>query len=66
MLDVLFALERSSDRFVRLEIDQRFDAVSLGETLGQTLAMLVTRRTRLFVIPTYSVPPGLLARMYTQ
>jgi hypothetical protein len=66
MFDILLALKRSGDCLVRLKIDQRFDAVSFGKTFRQVLAMLETRRTRLLVTPTYRVPPGLLARMYTQ
>ena len=41
MFDVLLALKRRGDCFVRLKIHQRFDVVPLGEALGQPLAMLV-------------------------
>ena len=41
MLDVLFALERCGDSFVRFKVYQRLDAVSLGETLGQALTVLL-------------------------
>lgn len=35
------ALKRCGDRFVRLEVYQRLDAVSLGKTLGQALTVFV-------------------------
>jgi hypothetical protein len=41
MFDILFPLKRGGNRLVSLKIDQRLDAVPLGETICQALSMLV-------------------------
>ena len=42
MFDVLFTLQRRGDGFVQFKVYQRrLDAVSLGETLGQALTVLL-------------------------
>ena len=41
MFDILFPLKRGGNRLVRLKIDQRLDAVPLGEAICQALSMLV-------------------------
>jgi hypothetical protein len=52
MFDVLLALKRRGDRVVGIEVNQRLDAITLGETLCQAFSMLATRRTKSFVTPT--------------
>jgi hypothetical protein len=63
MFDVLLTLEGRRYRLVRFKIYQRFDVIPLGKALGQPSRCSKTRRTRLFVTPIYSVPPGSLARI---
>src|ERR1700744_1217712 len=41
VLDILLALERSGDRVMRLEIDQRLDAVPLGKAVREAFALFV-------------------------
>jgi len=41
MLDVLFALKRFSDIFVRFKIDKRSNAVTLREPVCQTFPMFL-------------------------
>jgi hypothetical protein len=66
MLDVLFALDRIVSRIVLLKVYETLDVVFLRESPGQTFPMLVCPTHKVVLTPTYSVPPGALARMYTQ
>jgi hypothetical protein len=48
---------------VLLVVDEPLYPVSFRESRNQALAMLEHAAERSFVTPTYSVPPGRLARM---
>ena len=59
MLDVFLALKGDGNRFMRLKIDQRFDAVTLGKTVCQTFPVLVNAPNKIACYTDIQCSPGL-------